>query len=75
MTEWKETRFAERPDSIIKIGPGLFMQTKNVRYRSEGEGYVCETREVTESELLLLNKISELEQTIASTNAQLLNNL
>lgn len=75
MTEWKETKFSESPDSIIKIGPGLFMQSKNVRYISEEEGYVCETREVTESELLLLNKISELEQTVTNTNTQLLNNL
>lgn len=51
------------------------MQTRNVKHISDEEGYSCETREVTESELILLDKISELEQTIINTNIRILNSV
>lgn len=49
------------------------MQVRNINFVSDEEGYSCETREVTESELKLLGEISDLEQKLYSTNAQLLN--
>lgn len=73
MTEWTETKFSEKPETILPVAPGLYMQVRNINFVSDEEGYSCETREVTESELKLLGEISDLEQKLYSTNAQLLN--
>ena len=51
------------------------MQVKNVNFVSDEEGYTCETREVTESELKLLNEIDVLNRKIVTTNTQLLNRI
>lgn len=59
MTEWQETKFSEQPDTLFKIGPGIYMQTRNVEFISDEEGYSCETRELTESEMKLLNQIAD----------------
>lgn len=75
MTEWKITKFSDKPNEVIPIGPELFMQVRNVTFVSNEEGYSCETREVTESELKLLAKITDLEQKLYSVNTQLLNNI
>lgn len=72
MTEWKETTFSDKPEAVIPIGPDLYMQTRNVRHVSDEMGYMCETREVTESELKLLNEITELERIVTNTNIRLL---
>ena len=75
MTDWKETRFSQEPSSNISIAPGLYLQVRNVQFVSDEEGWTGETREVTGSELKLLDKISELKDIVDKTNLAILNNL
>ena len=75
MTEWRETRMANKPEPIVLIGPDLYLQTRNVTYVSPEEGYCCETREVTESELKLIGEIENLNKTVEVINEQLLKSL
>lgn len=75
MTEWKETKFSQQPKEVMQIGPNLFMQTRNVRFVSDEEGYVCETREVTDSELRLLNELSQTQESLKNLKSVIINNI
>lgn len=69
MTDWKETKMANKPDAIMLIGAGLFMQCRNIKFVSDEEGYICETREVSESELKLLGEIDALNRATEALEA------
>lgn len=70
MTEWRETKFSQQPEEKFEIGPNLFMQTRNVEFVSDEEGYTCETREVTQDELNLLQEISGLRMRVMTMNLE-----
>lgn len=67
-----------KPSELFQIAPELYMQTRNAAEYTEetveGEkytGWTCQCREVTESELKLLNQISELESHATDTDLAL----
>lgn len=64
MTEWQETRFSKKPEQIIDIGCELLLEVKDIEFVSDEEGWSALTREITKSELTLLNQISELREAL-----------
>ena len=78
MTQWKEERCAERPQELQLIAqPDLYMQRRNIeeQHHDEQDGmpehtdYVCESREITESELEMLKSVEEIDTSKAVTAA------
>ena len=70
MKDWTQERCYERPDELQVIAPGLFMQRRNIQ-KVEHEAdetagleayteYVCESREITESEYAMLGSIEQI---------------
>lgn len=70
MKDWTQERCSERPDELQVIAPGLFMQRRNIK-KVEHEAdetagqeayteYVCESREITESEYAMLGSIEQI---------------
>lgn len=70
MKDWTQERCSERPDELQVIAPGLFMQRRNIQ-KVEHEvdetagleaytEYVCESREITESEYAMLGSIEQI---------------
>lgn len=79
MKQWSEERCAERPEELQVIAPGLYMQRRNIREvkheadEATGMGpytdYVCESREITESEYEMLKSIEKINTDEAVTAA------
>lgn len=70
MKQWKEERLASRPEELQLIAqPDLYIQRRNIREEhhdetdnmSEYTDYVCDSREITESELAMLESIEEID--------------
>ena len=70
MKQWREEHCAQRPDELQAIASGLFMQRRGIRKvaheADETAGteayteYVCESREITESEYAMLESITQI---------------
>lgn len=68
MKQWKEERCSTQPEELEVIAPGVFMQRRNieaVEHEATDEmaaytDYVCECREVTESEYEMLKSIESI---------------
>ena len=84
MKDWTQERCSERPDELQVIAPGLFMQRRNIQ-KVEHEAdetagleayteYVCESREITESEYAMLESIEQIstEKAIDAFTMQLI---
>ena len=69
MKNWREEHCSSEPSELQSIAPGLFMQRKDIHKveHEESEGmpgfteWVCECREITESELNMLKAIEEID--------------
>lgn len=70
MKQWKEERLASRPEELQLIAqPDLYIQRRNIREEHHDEtdnmpeytDYVCDSREITESELAMLESIEEID--------------
>lgn len=69
MKQWTEERCSEKPKELQPVAPDLFIQRRNITEQNHEEkdgfpeytDYVCESREITESELAMLNSISEIQ--------------
>ena len=70
MKQWKEERLASRPEELQLIAqPDLYIQRRNIREEHHEEtdnmpeytDYVCDSREITESELAMLESIEEID--------------
>lgn len=84
MKQWSEERCAQRPEELQVIAPGLYMQRRNIQEVSheadETPGkdayaeYVCESREITESEYAMLESIEQIntEKAIDAYTMQLI---
>lgn len=84
MKQWSEERCAQRPEELQVIAPGLYMQRRNIQEVSheadETSGkdayteYVCESREITESEYAMLESIEQIntEKAIDAYTMQLI---
>ncbi len=70
MKDWTRERCSGRPEELQVIAPGLFMQRRNIEKveheADEAAGteafteYVCESREITESEYAMLGSIEQI---------------
>lgn len=79
MKDWTQERCHKWPDELQAIAPGIYMQRRNVRKteRILGEAleteayteYVCESREITESEYAMLKSIETIKTDEAVTAA------
>ena len=84
MKQWSEEHCAERPEKLQVIAPGLYMQRRDIQEirheEDETEGieayteYVCESREITESEYAMLESIEQIstEEAIDAFTMQLI---
>lgn len=84
MKEWKEERCSERPEELQDIGGGLYMERRNIREEKHEEDkltgigvytdFVCESREISKDEYLLLKSIEAINtnKAIDEYTAQLL---
>ena len=84
MKQWSEEHCAQRPDELQAIAPGLFMQRRGIREvtheadetaRTEAyTEFVCESREITESEYAMLESIEQIstEKAIDAFTMQLI---
>lgn len=71
MKNWQEEHCATQPDELQKIAPGLYVQRRNiteVTHEADEEmatdaytEWVCECREITESEYNLLQSVEEID--------------
>lgn len=68
MKQWKEERCAEQPKELEPVAPGIYIQRRNIE-AAEHEAteetaaytdYVCECREITESEYEMLKSIESI---------------
>lgn len=68
MKQWKEERCSMQPKELEVIAPGIYMQRRNIE-QVEHEAteemaahidYVCECREITESEYEMLKSIESI---------------
>lgn len=69
MKAWKQERCSEQPEELQDIGGGLYLQRRNITAENheadESAGveaytdYVCECREITQSEYHMLKSIEE----------------
>jgi hypothetical protein len=77
MKQWTEERCAERPAELLLIAPSLYIQRRNIQEVTHEETedqaayteYVCESREITESEYALLQSVEEIQTDKAVTDA------
>ena len=69
MQGWKKEHCSEQPEELQLIAPNLYMQRKNIE-KIEHEKtetteayteYVCECREITESEYQMLESVKEID--------------
>ena len=68
MKQWTEERSAQRPAELQLVAPNLYIQRRNIEQQEHEErdgmaaytDYVCESREITESEYELLKSIEEI---------------
>jgi len=71
MKDWTEERCSQQPEELQVIGDGLYMQRRNIE-KVEHEAdetagaeayteYVCECREITESEYHMLQSIEDID--------------
>lgn len=84
MKQWSEEHCAERPEELQVIAPGLYMQRRNIQEvkheADEAAGteayteFVCEGREITESEYAMLESIEQIntEKAIDAFTMQLI---
>ncbi len=84
MKQWSEERCAQRPEELQVIAPGLYMQRRDIQeVRHEADEvagtdayteYVCESREITESEHAMLESIEQIntEKAIDAYTMQLI---
>ena len=69
MKQWTEERCAERPEELQLVAPNIFIQRRNIteQHHVEKDGmekftdFVCESREITESELAMLQSFEEIQ--------------
>jgi len=67
MTEWKETRFSEKPDLLLRISPTKYLQTRNAKLVTDeeyGDSWVCESREVGEDEIQIISTLEDQSDTL-----------
>lgn len=79
MKDWTQERCHKRPDELQPIAPGLYMQRRNIQEVKHKSGiasgtdayteYVCESREITESEYTMLKSIESIKTDEAVTAA------
>lgn len=79
MKDWTQERCHKRPDELQPIAPGLYMQRRNIQKTERNLGkaleteacteYVCESREITESEYAMLKSIESIKTDEAVTSA------
>ena len=68
MKQWKEERCSTQPEELEVIAPGVFMQRRNIgaveheatEEMAEYTDYVCECREIAESEYEMLKSIESI---------------
>lgn len=68
MKQWTEERSEHRPEELQLVAPNLYIQRRNITKQEHEErdgmvaytDYVCESREITESEYALLKSIEEI---------------
>ncbi len=75
MKDWTQERCSSQPDELQVIAPGVYMQRRNIEEVAHEadeaagtEGYtewVCESREITESEYHMLKSIEEIDTSAA----------
>lgn len=70
MKDWTMERCSEQPDELQVIAPGILMQRRNIRQVDHeedeqfGDAYtewMCESREIAESEYHMLKSIEEID--------------
>lgn len=77
MKQWTEERSAQRPAELQLVAPNLYLQRRNITAQEHEEqdgmaaytDYVCESREITESEYEMLKSIEEIKTDEAVTAA------
>lgn len=77
MKQWTEERSAQRPAELQLVAPNLYIQRRNITAQEHEEqdgmaaytDYVCESREITESEYEMLKSIEEIKTDEAVTAA------
>ena len=68
MKQWAEERSEKRPAELQLVAPNLYIQRRNITAQEHEErdgmaaytDYVCECREITESEYAMLKSIEEI---------------
>ena len=68
MKQWTQERSASRPAELQLVAPNLYIQRRNITEQEHEEkdgmaaytDYVCESREITESEYEMLKSIEEI---------------
>ena len=77
MKQWTQERSASRPAELQLVAPDTFIQRRNIQ-QEEHEAteqaaaytdFVCESREITESEYAMLKSIEEIRTDEAVTAA------
>ena len=77
MKQWTEERSDHRPEELQLVAPNLYIQRRNIQ-QEEHEAteqaaaytdFVCESREITESEYAMLKSIEEIRTDEAVTAA------
>lgn len=84
MKQWGREHCSRRPEELQAVAPGLYMQRRNIQ-KVEHEAdemagldayteYVCESREITESEYAMLESIEQIstEKAIDAFTMQLI---
>lgn len=77
MKNWSKEVCCEQPEELQVIAPGLYMQRRNITEvtheaiegQDEYTDFECESREITESELAMLDSIEAIETGKAVTAA------
>lgn len=77
MKQWTEERSTQRPAELQLVAPNLYIQRRNITAQEHEEqdgmaaytDYVCESREITESEYEMLKSIEEIKTDEAVTAA------
>ena len=77
MKQWTEERSEHRPQELQLVAPNLYIQRRNIQQEEHPElegmaaytDYVCESREITESEYAMLKSIEEIRTDEAVTAA------
>ena len=75
MKDWRTERCAKRPEEHQNLGGGIYMERRNIveeHHEADPDAgieaytdYVCESREISESEYLMLKSIEEIDTTKA----------